>query len=44
MNRLEGPMKEPYLKLCETVSPLLHGLCAPFLKLKIELTKHQAAN
>jgi len=32
------------LKLCETVGPLLHGLCAPFLKLKIELTKLQAAN
>jgi len=28
----------------ETVGPLLHGLCAPFLKLKIELTKLQAAN
>jgi len=30
--------------MLETVGPLLHGLCAPFLKLKIELTKLQAAN
>jgi len=35
---------EPCLKLYETVGPLLHGLYAPFLKLKIELTKFQAAN
>jgi len=35
---------EPCLKLCETVGPLLHGLCASFLKLKIEQTKLQAAN
>jgi len=35
---------EPCLKLYETVGPLLHGLCAPFLKVKIELTKFQAAN
>jgi len=35
---------EPCLKLYETVGPLLLGLCAPFLKLKIELTKFQAAN
>jgi len=35
---------EPCLKLYETVGPLLHGLCAPFLKLNIELTKLQAAN
>jgi len=35
---------EPCLKLYETVGPLLHGLCAPFFKLKFELTKLQAAN
>ena len=35
---------EPCLKLYETVGPLLHGLCAPFLELKVELTKLQAAN
>jgi len=35
---------ETCLKLYETVGPLLHGLCAPFLKLKIEVTKLQAAN
>ena len=35
---------EPCLELYETAGPLLHGLCAPFLKLKIELTKLQAAN
>jgi len=31
-------------ELYETVGPLLHGLCAPYLKLKIELTKLQAGN
>ena len=35
---------EPCLKLYETDGPLLHGSCAPFLKLKIELTKLLAAN
>ena len=30
--------------MLETVGPLPHGLWAPFLKLKIELTKLQAAN
>ena len=35
---------KPCLKLYETVGLLLHGLCAPFLKLKIEQTKLQAAN
>jgi len=34
---------EPWLKLFETVGPLLHSLSAPFLKLKIELTKLQAS-
>jgi len=32
------------LKTVQNFGPLLHGLCAPFLKLKIELTKLQAAN
>ena len=34
---------ESCLKLYETVGPFLHGLCAPFLKIKIELPKLQAA-
>jgi len=35
---------EPCLKLYEIVGPLLQGLYAPFLELKIKLTKLQAAN